>query len=265
MAAAAITVALVLRGVDADVSLWTGAPILVLAGQNWDTLTALTILLGLRAWFQDKDVQAGLWLGIGTAFKLVPGVALVPLLAARGLRRSWPMLLAAVGVTVAANVPLAVRNPTTWWFPYKFASQRADHDGTIWAAFPVHGATLNLLSVLLLLALLAAVFTAVARRRLSVVSGCVLAVLAFIVSNKVWQPHYVLWALPLLALAHASHRPVRALEWTSLAWFAVLWRNEPLVHAGLWAWTVGSARLLSLIALAVMVVRSGRTTQAVQR
>jgi len=254
----ALLMVIVLKDMGADASLWIGAPMLVLTGQNWDVLTALTIALTLRAWQRGDDIQSGLWLGIGTAFKLVPGVLLVPLLATRQYRRVAVVAAAAAAVFVASNLPLVLRNRSAWWYPYKFAQQRTDIRGAMWSGLPVRGEALSIASALALIACLVVIYASTVRGWIDFRTACVLSILTFIVTNKVWQPHYVLWALPVLAIARIPHRPVRALEWTSLLFFAALWRKHPAVHNAAFMWTTGGLRLIAAGVLIVVVVLQAR-------
>jgi len=252
--AGAVAMALLLRRMGADYSLWVAAPLLVLAGQNWDVITALTIALAMWAWLRGADVDAGVWVGIGTAFKIVPIVLLVPMLALGGWRRTLRAAGPAAVLWIAVNLPSVLRNPTAWTFPYKFASERTDVRGTLWAALPLRGGALNMASLVLLALCLGAVFVAAARRRLTFAPACALAILAFIGTNKVWQPHYVLWALPALAICAVGHRWVRGLEWASLLYFADIWRRQPQAFYTEGLWIVGSLRFVALLAVAVAVV-----------
>jgi uncharacterized membrane protein len=255
----AAAVGWVLREAGADSALWVGAPILVLAGQNWDVLTALSIALALRAWLRGDDWWAGVWVGLGAAFKIVPAVLLVPMCAAGGARRSARAALAATVVVLAVNLPLVLRNATAWWYPYRFANRRSDTKGTIWEVLPLHGHVLGTASAVLLLVLLGLIAIAAVRDRLPIAHASALAILAFIVANKVWQPHYVIWLLPAAAFAFRDRRWVRALEWSSLAWYWVLWRTSNPSHPiGALAWSVGSLRLACLVACAAAIVVDGR-------
>ena len=254
----ALLMVVVLRDTGADVTLWVGAPLLVLAGQNWDVLTALTIALMLRAWQRGEDLPCGLWLGIGTAFKLVPAVLLVPLLATRQYRRVASVATVAAAVFATCNLPLALRSHSAWWYPYRYAQQRTDIRGALWSGLPVRGEALNIASGLALIACLVVIYVLTVRARMDFRTACVLTILAFIVTNKVWQPHYVLWALPVLAIAEVPHRPVRALEWTSLLFFAAVWRKHSAVHNAAFMWTTGCLRLVAVGILTVVVVRTGR-------
>ena len=252
----------VLRDMDADAGLWIGAPLLVLTGQNWDVLTALTIALTLRAWQRGEDLQSGIWLGLGTAFKLVPAVLLVPLLATKQYRRVASVAGVAAAVFAVSNLPLFLRNRSAWWYPYKFAQQRTDIRGAVWSGLPVRGEALNIASGLALIACLVVIYVVAVRGWIDFRTACVLSILAFIVTNKVWQPHYVLWVLPVLAIAEIPHRPVRALEWTSLLFFAALWRKHPAVHNAAFMWTTGGLRLVAVGILIVVVVRVVRSREA---
>ena len=162
-------------------------------------------------------------------------------------------------VLVLTNVPLVMRNVTAWWYPYRFAQVRQDTKGTIWDVLPLHSRALGVASTLLLVALLAAIAVAVARNGMPFEHAATLAVVAFMVANKVWQPHYVIWLLPAAAFVARGRRWLRALEWSSLLWFWVLWRkNTPSTPVGVLAWPFGALRIGCLAGFAAAIALDAR-------
>lgn len=249
---AAAVLARVLRKAGAvQLEAWIAAPTLILVAVNVDGVTALTI--GMAAWFwrRGRLELAGLVCGLGAALKLAPGLLLVPLVASEGWRRGGRALATALGAWVAVNLSYALTRPHEWWFPYRFAAQRTDHEGTIWAALPLDHHAVNLASALAILAAAVAVFVAVRRGALDPRRALALLLLAFLVTSKLWQPHYLLWLLPVLALWGAPRRPLLALELANLAYFLVLWLQLSPGTSGPWLWLSGGARLAAACWLAV--------------
>jgi hypothetical protein len=245
-------------------SVWASAPILVLAAQTMDAITCVLLVLLVLAWREERWLLAGAWAGVGAAFKVVPAVAAVPLALAVGWRRAARMAAAGAVVWLAVNVPYALFDFERWRFPYRFAAERDDIVSTIWAPWHLSIGTVNRLSLALTVALLVVVAVAVVTRAVEPLPAAALAVLAFVVANKVWQPHYAIWLVALVPFTAADVRPVRALELTSLAYFAVFWSEAGVTEFGGLVWIVAIARLAAAgwLAWSLLSRRSRRTSSS---
>jgi uncharacterized membrane protein len=261
-AAVCVTVLLWRKGERAP--LWMAAPTLILAAVNVDAVTALFILLALQSWKEGKPATAGIWAGLGTAFKLAPAFVLPSLAAASSPRDRLRMTTAAAVAWLATNVPYAILHPASWRLPYEFASRRQDGHGTIWAALGLSVEGTAVASMVSLGILCLAIALATNHRRITPETGSTLTLLAFLGTNKLWQPHYLLWPLPSLALTNVPILPVRALEITNLAYFVVIWRQLPPPAAPFWMWTFGVARLASLLWVAIELIRHGASGNKVR-
>lgn len=262
--AAAVVVAVVLRRAGARTAVWTTAPTLVLVGQNVDAVTCVFIALAIADWRSGRDVRAGVWVGLGAAYKIVPALLLVPLGAAGGVRRAARVWLTAVAVWLAVNLPYALADPDKWRFPYRFARLRDDLLGTVWAAFGVGRDTANTLSTVAVAVAVVVIGAAVARRRVDPLRGCALVFLAFVALNKVWQPHYLLMALVVLAFVSPRPRALRALELANLAYFVVYWIGSSPTASPAALWLTASARfgLLVVVVWELAAAAPGRAAQA---
>jgi uncharacterized membrane protein len=260
---AAVGVAALLRKEREAQSLWMTAPSLMLVAVNVDAITALMILLVIRSWGRARYREAGVWAGLGTAFKIAPGLLLPPLLMATTRRGGMRMILTAVIIWLVVNVPYATLHPAAWRYPYEYASQRQDVRGTIWAVVGLNGPAVNVAFPATFAILGLAVALAAHRRYLRAETGCALTLLVYLATNKVWQPHYLLWALPALAIAEAPLWPLRVLELTNLANFFVLWYHWDLTSRPLllfWLGVVGTARLAALAWLSYALIRRDLTS-----
>jgi len=161
-------------------------------------------------------------------------------------------------VWLAINIPYVLIDPAGFRFPYQFALGRQDVQGTIWAVVGLSGELAAVASLITLGGACLATAVAIWRGRITPESGCALALLAFLGASKLWQPHYLLWALAALALTDVPVLSVRCLEVANLAYFFVLWRQLPPDSEALWLSPVGAVRLACLIWTAVAVVRSSR-------
>lgn len=256
--AAAVGVTVLLRRNGGDARLWMTAPTLILIGVNVDAVTGLLGLLAVVSWKRGKPAVAGLWIGLGAAFKLAPVVLLFPLLGAADRRAAVRLAGTAAVIWLAVNLPYALADPDGWRFPYVTSSLRPAALGTVWAALGLNVRATNLAAAGSLTALGTAIALAVRGRTIRPETGAALALLALLATSKLWQAHFLLWALPLLALVRAPAWPVRMLEVLNLAYFVVLWCQFPPETDPLWIWPVSAARLAALGWVAFDLIRRDR-------
>lgn len=195
------------------------APAVVVTGFiNWDLWPVLCTVLALLAFRRDRWLLGGVLLGVGTAFKLFPFLLLgaVVVLALRR-REAGPALRAAAGTAGAwllANLPFALLDPVQWGWFWQFSQDRGAGFSSVWhwwneVAAPRLGIPLlsaegiNALALagfaLACLLILALGLVAREEPRLEQLAFLVLA--AFVLSNKVYSPQFVIWLVPLVVLA----------------------------------------------------------------
>jgi hypothetical protein len=241
-------------------SFWMASPTLMLVTLNVEGITALLIVLAMVSWRRGRSAAAGMWTGIGAAFKLAPALILPPLLAGSSRREAARILAMAAVAWAVPNVPYALWDPAGFRFPYQFAVRRQDGHGTIWAAIGLSsGAVADVASLAAFGVICLAIVVATRRGRINPESGCALALLAVLGTSKLWQPHYLLWALAALSLTNVPAVPVRILEVANLAYFLIIWRQLPPGSAFLWLWPISAVRITCLIWVAVATVRSSRS------
>jgi uncharacterized membrane protein len=230
------------RGRPYDAALFALSPLLVFhAFSNWDLLAMALASAALWTWSLRRPVATGVLLGLGTAAKLYPALLLLPLLVLAARSRRWAPAIWAVAAAaltwLAVNVPIALAYYRGWQEFYAFSFQRPTERSTLWAI----GKTLMTtgpnagdaaywvppgiaVAVVLVLALgVVAWLGLAAPTRPRVGQLAFLAVLAFLVTTKVWSPQYSLWLVPLLALARPRWR--LALAWQGaeiLVWILTL-------------------------------------------
>jgi len=230
------------RGRPYDAAIWALSPLLIFhAFSNWDLLAMAFASAGLWAWARERPVLAGTMIGLGTAAKLYPGFLLVAVwtLAIRTRRYAdafWATAAALLAWT-AVNVPLATAYHHGWWEFYKFSRERATERSTLWAIVktlfdgsagsgdavywvpPFLATMLALGGALLMVVVLG--LAAPVRPRLAQLAF--LAVLAFVITSKVWSPQYSLWLVPLIALARPRWRLTLVWQFCEiLVWIATL-------------------------------------------
>jgi len=203
------------------------SPALILgAFINWDLLAMALGMLGIAAWASRRGVAAGVLLGLAVAAKFYPLVIFGPLLLLSlrtgQLREFARMLGAAIFAWLAVNLPVAIAAPSGWGWFYAFSRDRGADWGSVWFYFqhlnvPILGDTrtgmLNFMSAAFFaLAFAAIAYLALAApRRPRLPQLCYLVLAAFLITNKVWSPQYVVWLVPLAVLA-------RPRIWTYVLW-----------------------------------------------
>lgn len=228
--AAVWALSLTVRGRGWDAMMLAASPAVVLTGLiNWDLVPVALTALALLLWTREKPAWAGVLLGLGMATKLYPLFLLGPLLMLC-LRTRKMREFGLVGAGFAAawlvlNLPTMILAPDAWLRFWTFNSDRAGDFGSLWYLFVLNNTPVpNLNTVVTGLFVVACLGLAglilFARRRPRLGQVCFLVLLAFLMTNKVYSPQYVLWLVPLLAMA----RPV--------------WRDWVIFTAGEWIYVL---------------------------
>ncbi len=223
---------------------WTGwlvavAPGLVLCSFiNWDLIAVALAALGMAAWAGRRQILAGALLGLAVATKFYPllffGPLLLLCLRAGRLRAFGVTFGSAVVAWLAVNLPVALAAPAGWARFYQLSVTRPADWGSIWYFFetehwPLLGTTalgaLNLLSLVVFAAACAAivVLTLAAPRRPRVPQVFFLVLAAFLLSNKVWSPQYVVWLVPLVVLARPRLWSYALWQAAEVGYFFAIW------------------------------------------
>ncbi|MCC9197342.1 glycosyltransferase 87 family protein [Arthrobacter sp. zg-Y820] len=232
---------------------------------NWDIWAVLLAALGMLAFARSQPVLAGVFLGLGTALKLYPvlilGAVLVLALRTLRLRPAFAAVGAAAATWLAVNVPFMVSDFTGWKFFLSFTGERPAGYSSVWFAWNLMSgrlglaeaepAFINVWAYALFAAACAgiALLALAAPRRPRLAQLAFLIVAAFILTNKVYSPQFVLWLIPLVALARPRWRDFLVWQFFEvLHWWAV-WmylgaqtsggdpRNN--IEAAYYVWAVG--------------------------
>lgn len=237
-----------------DAAMVALAPGIVLAGTiNWDMWAVGLLALGMLYFSRERLVLAGILIGLAAATKpyaaLVLGAMLLLALRTGRIRAFLATAGAAAVAWAAINVPIAALNPSGWGYFLGFTETREAGYGSVWFAYnlvarrlrwPVlDPGTVNWLALsvfLLACAMIAAVALTAARRpRLAQVAF--LMVGAFVLTGKVYSPQFVIWLIPLVALARPRWRDfliwqgVEGLHWAAVwMYLGQVTSNGPTQH-----------------------------------
>ncbi|NSC22710.1 DUF2029 domain-containing protein [Streptomyces albus subsp. chlorinus] len=200
---------------------------------NWDLLAVALTALGMLLWSRSCPLAAGVLIGLATAAKLYPVLLLGPLLVLCWRAGRWNAFARAAGGTVAAwlvvNLPVMVLAPAGWAKFYAFSQERPVDFGSLWLIIQQQTGRAfdeaNVYAIILMAVGCAgiAALALCAPRRPRFAQLAFLVVALFVLTNKVYSPQYVLWLIPLAALA----RP----RWRDF----LIWQScETLYYVGIW-------------------------------
>jgi uncharacterized membrane protein len=223
-----------------DAALFAAAPMLALTATiNWDLYAVALLSLAMLAWSRERSLAAGVLIGLGAAAKLYPLFILGPLLVlcwrAGRMRAFYVALAGAVVAWLALNLPVMLADFGGWAHFYVLSRERGAGFSSIWFVLSQQGhgvpeAHLNIVAGGLFVLACAAIAALALRapRRPRLVQVTLLVVAAFLLTNKVYSPQYVLWLIPLAALA----RP----RWRDL----LIWQAGEAIHfVGIWMLIAG--------------------------
>ncbi|MER6525405.1 glycosyltransferase 87 family protein [Streptomyces sp. NPDC001508] len=242
---------------------------------NWDLLAVALTAAAMLMWSRGRSLAFGVLLGLATAAKLYPLLLLGPLFLLCWRAGKWRGFGTALGGAVVAwlvvNLPVMLFAFEGWSKFYRFSQERGVDFGSFWliwaqnSTHPPTTETVNTLAMVLMLLCCGglAALTFVAPRRPRFAQLAFLIVAAFILTNKVYSPQYVLWLVPLAVLARPKWRDFLIWQACEVAYFLGIWMylaytTSGDAHKGLptqgYHWAI-AVHLLGTLFLCVMVVR----------
>lgn len=219
-----------------DAVFFAASPTLALTGLiNWDMLAVALVAAALWTWSRGSPVLTGVLIGLGAAAKLYPlfllGALLVICLRDRRLRDFAQATAAAIVAWMLANAPAYLTGPTQWEVFWTFNSDRGADLGSVWLAlsqaFDITFVPefINRWSWVFFIVWCAGVLLLglVADQTPRFAQLAFLIVAGFLLVNKVYSPQYVLWLLPLAALARPRWRDQIIWQSTEIFYFMAVW------------------------------------------
>ena len=242
---------------------------------NWDLLAVALTAAAMLMWSRSRPLAFGVLLGLATAAKLYPVFLLGPLFLLCWRAGKWRDFGKALGGTVVAwlvvNLPVMFFAWDGWVQFYKFSHDRGVDFGSFWLIMaqnstnPLTTDTVNNLAMALVVLCCVglAVLTVTAPRRPRFAQLAFLIVAAFIVTNKVYSPQYVLWLVPLAVLARPKWRDFLIWQACEVVYYLGIWMylaytTSGDAHKGLpqvgYQWAI-AVHLLGTLYLCAVVVR----------
>ncbi|MEU3713134.1 glycosyltransferase family 87 protein [Streptomyces catenulae] len=217
------------------------APALALTATiNWDLLAVALTAAGMLLWSRSHPLRAGLLIGLATAAKLYPVLLLGPLLVLCWRAGTWRAygrcLTGAVISWLVVNLPVMFAYDASgfhlregWAKFYTFSQERPIDFGSVWLLIsqrtgnPLENANLYATLLMLLGCGGLALLTLYAPRRPRFAQLAFLVVALFILTNKVYSPQYVLWLIPLAALARPRWRDFLVWQGCEVLYYLGIW------------------------------------------
>ncbi|WP_424212798.1 glycosyltransferase family 87 protein [Streptomyces sp. BI20] len=200
---------------------------------NWDLLAVALTAAAVLMWSRGRALAFGVLIGLATAAKLYPVLLLGPLLVlclrAGARREAGRALLGAAGAWLLVNVPVMLVAWEGWTKFYTFSQERGIDFGSVWLLIsqrtgnPLDGANTYATVLMLLLCAGLAVLVLKAPRRPRFAQVAFLVVAAFVLTNKVYSPQYVLWLIPLAVLARPRWRDFLIWQAAEVCYFLGIW------------------------------------------
>ena len=212
------------------------APTMILAATiNWDLIPIALVSLALLAWSRDRPTLTGIFFGLAIVAKFYPIFLLFGFVLIAWRVKSWRptlrVLLATVLSFLVVNIPFAIANFEGWFTFYRFNFDRAIDFGSFWYAITQIGlptipeGLLNYGSSAIFIILLIGIAYLVKRAPVTpqIAQVLFLILAAFVITNKVYSPQYVLWLVPLAVLARPNWRDFLIWQSGEVIYFVAIW------------------------------------------
>ncbi len=218
-----------------DAAMIAVAPGLILASTiNWDMYAVALVALAMLAWARRYPLVAGILIGLGAAYKFYPLLILGPLfvlcLRSGRMKQFGLAFLGCAAAWLVANVPIMVANFDGWARFYDLSRDRGADFGSVWLVLNGMGANLtpDRLNVwgsvsFAVCCLAIGLLGLMAPRRPRLAQLVFLTIAAFLLTNKVYSPQYVLWLIPLAVLARPRWRDFLWWQAAEAAYFLSVW------------------------------------------
>ena len=196
---------------------WIFAPsFLVFSMYNWDILAILFTVAALYFMQKERDYWSVFFIALGASAKFFPILFLLPLFLKRRKIGEWLKIGGIFGgTTLLLNGYFMAYHYDFWSYFFQLNTTRAPNPDSIWTIFryfiwPFEISQINAISLILFSASL--FYLLWTRRKESPAKLCFIAVLLFLLFNKVFSPQYILWLLPFFVI----------LDLPAVGWFYAL-------------------------------------------
>ncbi len=166
---------------------------------NWDIIAVMFMVLAIYSYYRNKFIWASLFLALGFNAKLFPVLLLPIMLLKTGWKNKIKISLTFVITCIFLNIYFMIKNFSVWKSTYIFHSLRQPNIDSVWVLTGLNTQTINILSLALFLLFFA--LLVYNHKKYDTIKMGFLAVLLFLIVNKIFSPQYMLWLLPFFVLS----------------------------------------------------------------
>jgi uncharacterized membrane protein len=211
-------------------------------------------------WFDQKKYKhSAIAIGISISTKFLPVFLLLPIVLILWRRNQVKELARYIAIAVvtfaAINLPVLLTTPEGWLRFYELNFDRGQDWGSLWYALTSLGVNLGNTNFFAILALLVSVlfislliFSTREKLTLADVSFIVLALV--MIASKVYSPQYVLWLVPLAAIALNNRKDLHAFwiwQIAEVIYHVAIWQHLATVTGAKFGLPLGGYALITLI------------------
>ena len=226
---------------------------------NWDLWAIASMMLSIYWFDQKKYKHSAIAIGISISTKFVPVFLLLPIVLILWRRNQVKELARYVTIAVvtfaAINLPVLLTTPEGWLRFYELNFDRGQDWGSLWYALTSLGVNLGNTNFFAILALLVSVLfislLIFSTREILTLADVSFIVLALVmIASKVYSPQYVLWLVPLAAIALNNRKDLHAFWMWQIAeviYHVAIWQHLATVTGAKFGLPLGGYALITLI------------------
>ncbi len=189
--------------------------LVVFSVYNWDIIAVMFTVLAIYFFCKKDYAYSSLFLSLGFNAKLFPILFLPIMLMKTDVKQGMKIASIFIISTLALNAYFMLNSFDIWKATYTFHSSRGPNTDSIWALTGLSTPAVNILSTaLFLLSYLLLIFNS---KKFDFIGMGLLAMLLFLLFNKIASPQYLLWLLPFFVLSEITRVKFYLLEGSNLA------------------------------------------------
>ena len=226
---------------------------------NWDLWAIASMMLSIYWFDQKKYKHSAIAIGISISTKFLPVFLLLPIVLILWRRNQVKELIRYIAIAVATfaaiNLPVLLTTPEGWLRFYELNFDRGQDWGSLWYALTSLGVNLGNTNFFAILALLVSVLfislLIFSTREILTLADVSFIVLALVmIASKVYSPQYVLWLVPLAAIALSNRKDLHAFWMWQIAeviYHVAIWQHLATVTGAKFGLPLGGYALITLI------------------